>query len=195
MLSGAPHPAILDRHRSAVFVVDMQAGFRPYVPTFDVAARRIELLLRGARLLGVPIGASEQYPRGLGATVPELVDAAGGTIDTLTKVEFAASSADAWDDLSARVRDAAQVVIVGIEAHVCIRQTALGLLAAGRDVHVCVDAVTSAEQQHREVALRELMRAGARETTVEQALFDWIGAAGTDEFKSLQALLAATAGS
>jgi nicotinamidase-related amidase len=192
MLSGARHPAVLDRSASAVLVIDMQSGFRPYVPRFDTVTRRIELLLRGARLLGVPIAASEQYPHGLGATAPELVDAAGGSIDAFAKVEFAACSAEGWQQLPVAVRDASQVVLVGIEAHVCVRQTALALLAderLERHVHVCVDAVASAADAHRDVAVRELARAGVHETTVEQALFDWLGAAGSEEFRALQQLL------
>jgi nicotinamidase-related amidase len=174
-----------------VLVVDVQEAFAPVVAGFDAMVDRIALLVRGARLLGVPVGASEQYPHGLGPTVGQVVDAAGGHLDRVEKLEFDATSAADWQRLPAAVREAEQVVLAGIEAHVCVRHTAVALLAAGRDVHVCVDAIGSRIPLHREVALRELVRAGARETTVEQVLFDLVGAAGTDEFRALQRLLLA----
>lgn len=189
MLTGQDHPALLDRHRCAVLVVDMQQAFASHVPGFGALVERAALLLRIARRLGVPCAASEQYPRGLGGTADPLRVAAGGELPTIDKVAFAACATDGWSALPPVVRDAEQFVLVGIEAHVCVRQTALALLEAGRDVHVAVDAVASALPLHRDVALRALARAGARETTVEQAAFDWLRAAGTDEFRDVQALL------
>jgi nicotinamidase-related amidase len=190
VLTGERHPALLDRASSAVLVVDVQDAFRPYVPSFDAIVERTALLLRGARVLGVPVAASEQYPSGLGATAAELVDAAGGELPAFGKLEFAACDADGWRSLPEAVRDAPQLVVVGIEAHVCVRRTALALRAREREVYVCVDAVASAVDLHRDVSLRELARAGVHETTVEQVLFDWLGAAGTDEFRHVQRLIA-----
>ena len=189
MLSHAPHPDRLDRTRSAVLVVDVQGAFAKLVDGFDALVDRTALLVRGARLLGVPVAATEQYPTGLGATVDAVLDAAGERLDRIDKVVFDACAAPAWRELPAAVRDADQLVVAGIEAHVCVRQTSLSLLAAGRDVHLCVDAIGSGAPLHRDVAIRSLARAGARETTAEQALLDWVGAAGSDEFRELQRLL------
>lgn len=189
MLSAPDHPALLDRHRCAVLVIDVQSAFASYVPEFDAVVARGGLLLRIARRLGVPCAASEQYPRGLGGTVDALHVASGGELPTVDKVAFAACAAEGWAGLPAAVRDAQQVVLVGIEAHACVRQTALALLQDGRDVHIVVDAVASARPLHRDVAVRELSRAGVRETTVEQAAFDWLRAAGTEEFRDVQSLL------
>ncbi len=180
---------LLSSTGSAILVIDMQEAFRPYVPVFDSIVERAAILLQGARILGVPIAATEQYPKGLGATVEALRMAAGDEFQAIPKLEFAAPAAPTWSELPAVVRDTRQFVLVGIEAHVCVRQTALALLAHGRDVHVCVDAVASARDLHRDVALRELARAGARETTVEQALFDWLQRAGNDEFTAIQRLI------
>ncbi len=150
---------------------------------------RIGLLVRGAATLGVPIAVSEQYPSGLGSTVDELRDVLPDDVPTFEKLELSAIDAPGWQQLAASVRDARQVVVVGIEMHVCVRQTVLGLLAHHREVHVPVDAVASRDAGHRAVALRELSRAGAREATAEQVLFDWLRVAGSPEFKSVQALL------
>jgi nicotinamidase-related amidase len=189
MLTGADHPFLLDRAASALLVVDVQEAFRDHVDGFDAMVARISLLVRGAALLDVPIAVSEQYPSGLGATVAELRDVLPAGVPTFDKLELSAIDAPGWQALPAAVRDARQLVVVGIETHVCVRQTVLGLLAHHREVHVPVDAVASRDASHRDVALRELSRAGAREATVEQALFDWLRVAGTTEFKAVQALL------
>lgn len=191
MLSGHKHEALLDRSRSAVFVIDVQEAFRDYVAGFDAMAANIRLLTDAAERLAVPIAASEQYPKGLGATVPELELPAGAA--SFDKVEFAACDTSSWDELPNEVRGADQFVLVGLEAHVCVRHTALALLAAGRDVHVVVDAVASRTDLHRDTALAALVQAGARVATVEQVLFDWLGAAGTPEFRDVQDLLKAHA--
>jgi nicotinamidase-related amidase len=188
MLSARAHEALLDPARSAVLVIDVQERFRPYVE-LDRIATRIRLLVAGAVRLGVPVAASEHYPSGLGATIRELELPAG--TPTIAKLEFAACAADGWGDLPEQVRDAAQFVLVGIEAHVCLRHTALALLAAGRDVHVAIDAVASHETLHASTSIDSLVQAGARPTTVEQALFDWLGEAGTPEFRDVQALIRA----
>lgn len=167
----------------------MQRGFHTHVPGFFELADQIRLLVRGAALLGVPIACSQQYPQGLGPTVAGIVEALPDSAVTFDKVEFSVVDSLAWAELPASVREAEQFVLVGIEAHVCIRHTALALLDRGRGVHVCADAVGSRSALHRDVSLRELSRAGARETTVEQVLFDWLRVAGTPEFKDMQGLL------
>ena len=191
MLSSSRNPATLDAGRSAVLVIDVQEAFRGYVPDLESIAANIRLLLAGAAVCGVPIAASEQYPDGLGATIPEV----GLPADTpmVAKLEFAACADPEWDTLPTEVQDATQLVLVGIEAHVCVRHTALALLVAGRRVHVVTDAVASHTDHHRDVALTSLEQAGACLTTVEQVLFDWLGAAGTPAFREVQALLKAHA--
>jgi nicotinamidase-related amidase len=190
MLTSRTHPNLLDRTRSALLVVDMQEAFRDYVAGFDELVDNVRLLVTGAARLGVPVAWSEQYPSGLGSTVVELAGGDAPVIgSTFEKLEFAASLAASWQQLPERVRDARQFVVVGIEAHVCVRQTALALRAEGCDVHVCVDAVGSHTAVHRDTALAALDQAGVHLATVEQVLFDWLREAGTPEFKDVQALL------
>ncbi len=180
---------IAERARSAVLVVDMQRAFHTHVPRFFELADRVRVLLAGALRLGVPIACTEQYPAGLGRTVASIVELLPDDTPYLDKVAFSALRAQGWDELPAAVRDAEQVVVVGIEAHVCVRHTALDLLAAGREVFVAVDGVASRSDLHRDVSVRELTRAGAHEATIEQVLFDWLGEAGKPEFKDVQRLL------
>lgn len=187
-------PSLLGRARSAVFVIDVQERFRPHIDGFEELTAAIRLLVEGANLLGVPVAYSEQYPQGLGSTIEELLDVMPEDVASFEKVEISSAAAPGWVELPAAVRDAEQLVLVGIEAHVCVRQTALDLLYQGRSVHVPVDAVSSRSMQARDVALRDLERSGAHLATVEQVLFDWLGVAGTPEFKAMQRLIKARGG-
>ncbi len=173
--------SMLSRERTALVVVDVQEGFRKAIPDFEQVARRTATLVEGARILGVPAVVTEQYPKGLGHTVDE-VGLDGEPV--LEKTVFAASLADGFD-LDGRD----QVVVCGIEAHVCVHQTVCDLAARGVEVHVCADAVSSRDPADKAVALERAERAGAVATTVEMALLELCGRAGTDEFKAVQRLI------
>jgi nicotinamidase-related amidase len=174
---------VLDRGRTALVVVDFQEGFRPAVVDFDRVAANTATLVRGARILGVPIVATEQYPKGLGRTVRELAEALDG-IRPIEKVCFSAAAADGFD-LDGRD----QALLCGIESHVCVSQTAHDLIDRGVEVHVAGDAVTSRTEQNRDLGLRKMDGAGAVLTSVETALFELLGAAGSEEFRRVQALV------
>ncbi|MBX5469345.1 MAG: hydrolase [Thermoleophilaceae bacterium] len=174
---------LLERGRAAVLVVDVQEAFRPAIDGFDRVARRIATLVQGANVLGVPVIVTEQYPRGLGPTVPEVAAHLEG-VEPIAKVCFAATDADGFD-LGGRD----QVVIAGIETHICVSQTAHALLERGVEVHVAADACGSRSAGDREVGLRRMEAAGALPSSVETALFELLGAAGSDEFKRIQGLV------
>ena len=174
---------VLDRDRAAVVVVDLQEAFRPAVREFDAVAAGAAALVRGARILGLPVVVTEQYPRGLGNTVPEVAEHLDG-IEPLEKVCFSAAAADGFD-LSGRD----QALVCGIESHVCVSQTAHDLVDRGVEVHVARDAVSSRTEQNRELGLHKMEGAGAIVTSVETALFELLGAAGTEEFKRVQELV------
>ena len=134
-------PELLRPDETALLVIDVQERFRAAVPAFDRMVGRIRTLAQGAALLGVPVVVTEQYPRGLGPTVAELEEALQGA-ERLEKVTFSAAAAPGWDALLARLRRR-QVLICGIEAHVCVHQTATELLrtkehAAFKDVQALV---------------------------------------------------------
>jgi nicotinamidase-related amidase len=172
---------MLSRDRAALVVVDVQEGFRSY-ETFADVARQCGRLVEGAGILEVPVVATEQYPKGLGATAPEVGLPEGAA--RVEKTVFSAARADGFD-LGGRD----QVVVCGIEAHVCVMQTALDLLERGAEVHVVADAVGSRHAQDREVGLHRLDRAGATLTTVEAALLELCERAGTPEFKAVQKVI------
>ena len=174
----------LDPQRTALVVVDVQEGFRKAIPDFDLIAKATATLIEGASIIGVPIVATEQYPKGLGETVPEVAEHLPEETEPLEKLCFAASDAEGFD-LGGRD----QVLVCGIETHVCVNQTALDLLDSGVEVQVAEDAVGSRFDQNKRVGLHKMERAGAVTTTVETALFELLGKAGTDEFKRVQKLI------
>jgi nicotinamidase-related amidase len=175
---------MLDPKRTALLVVDVQEAFAKAVPGFDDVARAVATLAKGAVATDVLVIATEQYPQGLGATVSEVAEALPEATKPLEKVIFAASEADGFD---LKGRD--QALLCGVETHVCVNQTALDLLDRGIEVQVAVDAVGSRTSENKAVGLEKMEKAGAVITSVETALFELVGRAGTDEFKQVQKLI------
>ena len=172
---------MLDRARTVLVVVDVQEAFRRAVPGFGDVARAAGTLLAGARLLDVPAVITEQYPQGLGHTVDEVgLDGE----QPLPKTVFSAARAPGFD-----LQERDQALLCGIEAHVCVSQTAHDLLDDGIEVHVAADAVASRAPSNREIGLRKMERAGAVVTSVETALFELCERAGTPEFRAIQGLV------
>jgi nicotinamidase-related amidase len=172
--------SLLERERTALVVVDVQEAFRPY-PSFAHVAAQCAKLVQGARILELPRVVSEQYPRGLGPTAPE-VDLQDEP--RIEKSVFSAARAEGFD-----LKGRAQAVVCGIETHVCVSQTVHDLLAQGIEVHVPADAVGSRHKIDYERGLERLEQAGAIITTVESILFELLERAGTPEFKAVQGLI------
>ena len=177
----------LDPSTTLILVVDVQEKLAAAMPEDALTAlvKNAGILLDTAKLLGVRVLASEQYPKGLGPTLPTLAEklaAAGGS--PMPKLTF-----DACSDLAiARtISDFAPraVVVVGMETHVCVFQTARELAKRGYETHVVADAVTSRRDENRRLGLSLCERAGAILTTTETVAFDLLGRAGTDAFKGV----------
>ena len=177
--------ALLQRERAALIVVDVQEGFRPYA-SFTNVAESCRRLLAAARILGVPALVSEQYPKGLGHSASELQIEDEPRIE---KTVFSAARAEGFKQLQVDRKGRNQAIVCGIETHVCVSQTAHDLLDKGIEVHVPADAVGSRHALDYERGLERLERAGAVVSTVESALFELLGRAGTPEFKSIQKLI------
>jgi nicotinamidase-related amidase len=176
--------AKLDPERAALVVVDVQEAFRKALPDFASVTAATRTLIDGAQAVGIPIVVTEQYPTGLGHTVPEIAERLPDGVEPLEKVCFSAAAADGFD-LDGR----AQALVCGIETHVCVNQSVLDLLDSGTEVHVAQDAVGSRTDENKRVGLHKMERAGAVLTSVETALFELLGRAGTDEFKRVQKLI------
>jgi len=178
-------PLLMSRGDTAMLVVDVQGKLVTLIPNHRRIVWNIRRLLDGAAALGVPVAATEQYPQGLGPTTPELADRLG-TIPA--KLAFSCGECgQIFHDWQAG--GIFKVLVVGIEAHVCVQQTVMDLLAAGWQVYVAVDAVGSRYDVDRETALRRMDSAGATLTTTESALFEWCEVSGTPEFKQISQLV------
>lgn len=176
-------PELLAREGCALLVIDVQEKLVPAIPGRTKLIWNIRRLCEGAALLNVPISVSEQYPQGLGPTIAELRELPGMPA-VVTKTMF--SCRECTGLLGAGIRN---VLLCGIETHVCVLQTALDLLHAGVRPWVAVDAVASRGGLDHEIALRRMERAGVGLLTVESALFEWCERAGTPEFKGISALV------
>jgi nicotinamidase-related amidase len=172
--------SLLDRNKATLVVVDVQEGFRSY-ESFAGVTDGCSKLVQAARILEVPRLVSEQYPKGLGHTAPEV-----GLLEEprIEKTVFSAARADGFD-----LSGLTQAVVCGIETHVCVSQTVHDLLEQGVEVHVPADAVGSRHRLDYERGLERLERAGAVVSTVESVLFELLERAGTPEFKAVQKLI------
>ncbi|MSO41572.1 MAG: hydrolase [Solirubrobacterales bacterium] len=174
----------LDADRAALVVVDVQEGFRKAIPGFERLVAATATLVEGAEAIGIPVLVTEQYPKGLGHTVGEVAERLPEGVSPIEKLAFSSAEAEGF---ALEGRD--QVVLCGVETHVCVNQTALDLLGRGVEVQVVEDAVGSRSEENRLGGLRKMDGAGATITSVETALFELLGRAGTDEFKQVQKLV------
>jgi nicotinamidase-related amidase len=173
----------LHQARSALLLVDLQTKLLPAIEHGAAIVARAAFLARVARLLDVPVYATEQNPAGLGPTDPALVP----LIDrTLTKFAF-----DATQELGLveTLPDRAQIVVAGSEAHVCVLQTAIGLAHTGRTVAVVTDAVGSRRASDRDTALERLRAAGVDLVSAEMVAFEWLGRSDHPRFRDVLKLL------
>lgn len=178
---------LIERDRSCLLVIDVQEKLAPAVAEPAAVIRNIAMLMRAAARLGVPVVVSEQYPQGLGPTIAELRTLAPESVP-VPKLNF---SCAADPVIQRRLRDTQRslIVIAGMEAHVCVLQSALGFRGAGHETVVVADAVASRAPANREAALQRLRENGVEVVTTEMVVFEWLGQAGTPEFKELSRLI------
>lgn len=180
-------PRLMSANDTGLLVVDVQEKLIRTIPDRNRICWNIGRLIRGARILRVDIGVTEQYPRGLGSTISSLTDLTG-ELEIPSKLTFSCRGCpDIFDRWSAR--GVTRVLATGIETHVCVQQTVLDLIDAGAVVYVAVDATGSRNELDESVALRRMEAAGAVLTTTEAALFEWTDTAGTPEFKEISRLI------
>jgi nicotinamidase-related amidase len=183
-----PHPTILDRSSCALVVIDVQEAFRTVIPQFEQIAVRISTAIRGFQILGVPVIVTEQYPKGLGPTVEEIVLSLPENAQRIEKKAFSACGAGPFRKILEDL-EVGQVVICGVETHVCVSQTAHDLLVADFDVHVLTDCVASRFDHDREAGLSKMYGSGVDPSSVEMALFELMRDSSHEKFKEIQALI------
>jgi nicotinamidase-related amidase len=180
-----PHATQMSDADTGLLVIDVQEKLLPFIPGADALVRNVAFLIDAAALLGMTVQATEQYPSGLGPTVPELARRLPVRPD---KTGFSSCAVPAVVETFRR-EARPKVVLAGIESHVCVLNTALDLLALDFRVYLAVDAIGARYAVDHEVALRRLEQAGAVLTTVEGCAFEWVGGAGHPKFKEISRLV------
>ena len=182
------HPALATREDTGLIIIDVQDAFAPVIDRFDEVVANCGLLAEGFGVMGRPVIVTEQYPKGLGHTVPELGERLPEATPVIEKTRFSACGVEGFEE----AYDAARCetwVVCGIEAHVCVNQTVHDLLSRGASVHVAADAVSSRTAANRDTGLAKAAQAGAHVTSAEMVLFEMLGQAGGPEFKAISALV------
>lgn len=173
---------LIDAERSMLLVIDVQAKLVPSVAEHAAVVANIVWMIGAAQRIGIPVAATEHYAKGLGPLIPAVRTLLPATAIG-AKNQFSAVAAQCLPGLPGY--DRAQVVVVGMEAHVCVLQTALELLEDGKEVYVVADAIGSRATQDRHVALTRMRDEGVRVVTREMAVFEWLGEAGTTLFRDV----------
>ncbi len=182
---------LIEARRSQLIVIDLQERLLAAIPEAPRAVARTRLLIEAARALEIPIAVTEQYPKGIGASAPEIRDALPASATVHEKITFSAAADQSFADHVAAGRQDGrdQIVICGTEAHVCVLQTALGLRALGYPVFLVSDAVASRDPASVDCARERLVQSGCIWVNAEMVVFEWMERAGTDLFRSLVKLI------
>jgi hypothetical protein len=174
---------MLDRRTSLLIVTDIQGKLASLMHESDELYRSVGILIEGAKILGIPILWVEQYPQGLGLTVPEVAAHLDG-LAPLPKKTFS-SLRDPVILKAFENFNRSQVILAGIETHVCIYQTSMDLLTMGIETHIPEDAVSSRTLQNKRIGLEKIVRAGGHRTSVETVLFEMLEIGEGEEFRKI----------
>lgn len=180
------NPKILDRTKTVLLVIDIQERILKVMQRHKAVVENTLKLIRGSKILSVPIYYTEQYPKGLGETAADLKAELEGS--AIQKMSFSCSGAgDLFEEF--KRKGYSQVVVCGIEAHVCVQQTVLDLLVNDFQVNIAADATSSRKDNDYNIALDRMRANGAEVTTTESILFELLNVCGTDEFKAVSKLV------
>lgn len=178
---------MLKRENTALLVIDVQEKLMPVIHEQTLIFENVNKLLRGAEILDLEIITTEQYPKGLGNTCKEIQLPTENPI-VIEKMCFSCMLNEEVNE-QLKLTNVKDVIICGVEAHICVLKTALDALEAGYRVHVVADAVSSRTPQNKQLALDRMRQAGAFIVSVEMILFMLLDNAGTDEFKAISKLI------
>jgi len=178
---------LLSIDRSLLIVTDIQGKLAEIMANREELFNNVISMIEGAKILGVPILWVEQYPEGLGPTRPEIAEHLEG-LEPMAKMTFSSLRNEAIKKRFEEF-DRDQIIITGIETHICIHQTSMDILASGRQAYVVADAVSSRTSFNKLIGLNKLAKAGAIITSMETVLFELLGEAGGDKFKEILKLV------
>lgn len=179
---------MLDRARSALVVIDVQEGYRGHTVEHERMVRGVRTLLDAAALFEIPVIATEQYPKGLGHTQPEVADGFPAAMPVIAKLSMSCCGQPRFvAAVEALARP--QLVVCGIEAHACLNQTVHDLLARGYQVHVPRDAISARREADLHAGWEKVVGSGAVPATVEMVCLEWVRSAESPQFKAIHALI------
>ncbi len=182
------HPNILNIEKAALVVVDLQEAFRSPINDFAQIVSRTSLIVRGFQILGLPVIVTEQYPKGLGRSAEEIILSLPPDFEYIEKTAFSSCGATSFME-KLRATGATQIVLCGLETHVCINQTAHDLLNENFQVHLLQDCVGSRFTSDKEIALRKMQASGVISSSVEMALFELMRDAKHEQFRAIQEII------
>ena len=178
---------LLSTGKSALLIIDIQERILPVIHDYNTVVENTVKLIKGFKVLGLPIFHTEQYPKGLGPTVNTIKDELENN-EAIQKLSFSCSGAgELFNELTKK--GLSQLSVCGIESHVCVQQTVLDMLANDFQVNVAADAVSSRKKIDYEIALFRMAKCGAEVTTSEAILFELLNVCGTDEFKHISQIV------
>lgn len=182
------HPSILDKNQTALIIVDLQEAFRSIIPEFPVITEKTSLIARGFQALEIPVLVTEQYPKGLGRTAEEILFSLPDDQEFIEKTAFSSCGAGHFVD-KLNALGARQIVLCGLETHICVNQTAHDLLESGFQVHLLTDCVASRNEHYKDTAIKKMTLSGVLPSCIEMALFELMRDAKHEKFKEIQALI------
>ena len=175
----------LQADKCALLVIDIQQKLLPPIFNKEQLVRNSQLLIRLAKIIGLPIVATTQYAKGLGGTVSEISSLLGG-VATYDKLEFSCFGSDQFcGEMKSLPSGRNTLLVCGMEAHICVMQTALGALNRGYLVHVAADAVGSRAESNWKIGLKRIEAAGAVISSTEMMMYELMRASGTPVFKEM----------
>ena len=182
------HPRLLDRAHSALLVIDVQEGYRGHTVEHERMVRRVRTLVEAAKVMDVPVLATEQYPKGLGRTQPEVAEGFPPGTPVIEKMSMSCCGQPRFvAALDALARS--QIVVCGIEAQACVNQTVHELLARGYQVHVPYDAISARFETDYRIGWEKIVGSGAVPATVEMVCLEWVRTAEAPQFKAIHKLI------
>jgi len=183
-----PHPNLLVAGQTALVVIDIQEAFRNVIADHIQIAERAALAVQGFQILDAPVIVTEQYPKGLGRTADEILAVLSDDAEVMEKTAFSSCGAEAFGK---RLADSSikQVVLCGLETHVCVSQTAHDLLDRGYQVHVLADCVCSRYDYNKTIGLAKMQASGVIISSIEMALLELVSDSKHEKFKAIQALI------
>lgn len=182
------HPNLLDKNQTVLVVVDLQEAFRSPIPDFAEIVAQTSIAVRGFAILDVPIIVTEQYPKSLGRTAEEILLSLQDNAEIIEKTTFSSCGATSFSE-KLQALNTKQIILAGIEAHICVNQTAHDLLNEGYQVHLLQDCVSSRTTHDKHTGCEKMYRSGVIPSNVEIALFELMRDSKHEKFKEIQGLI------